>query len=249
MSCKIAIIEQEEESKNCIVHHLEALQQKKNLSPFHLDTFTNGASFLSRKKFYYDLLLLDINLPDINSLEIAKQFRKLNPSSLIIFTSQHKKYAIDGYAVQAFSFLLKPLQPTILQDTFERALTQIKKRNIDTTRISIVTPQGLHLINASDILYVEVQRHVLFYYILKNNKIITLRTYGSMKDAVLILGDLFFEKCSACYLINLKHIHGIEKKSVLLPQDITLPISRQFFKSFSNALTTYFEENSVRAVN
>lgn len=249
MNYKIAIVDQDEETQNLIVNHFEELKKKDKNLDFRIDTFSSGEAFLTQKKYSYDLLFLEVDLPGIDGLETAKLFRKFSPSALIIFNTHNTKYAIDGYTVNAFAFLVKPISISVLQNTLIQALKRIKKANIHTAQISITTTQGLHLINVSDILYVEVQRHTLFYYIIKNNKLIKLRTYGSMKDVAFTLGDLSFKKCSACYLINLKYVNGIEKKNVLLPPNITLPISRQFLKSFSNALTTYFEENHVRNVD
>ena len=65
-----------------------------------------------------DLLFLDIQMPELSGMELA---RLIPSETRIIFTTAYKQYAIDGYKVSAFDYLLKPVSFESFQATVERA--------------------------------------------------------------------------------------------------------------------------------
>src|SRR5262245_26023912 len=68
------------------------------------DDAISGAEFI--RSFAVDLLFLDINMPDINGLDLV---RSLEQKPLIIFTTAHKKFAVEGFELDAIDYLLKPI--------------------------------------------------------------------------------------------------------------------------------------------
>lgn len=246
MRYKIAIIDDEQEYLDFASAQITKFQNKENELDFQIDCFLTGESFLKNERLDYDIIFLDINMPGINGLTTATQFRALNQNSLIIFSTHYAQYAIDGYTVNAFAFLIKPISEDIFQTTLKKALQRIRKNYPPNATISINTADGLRLVKIADIVYIEIQRHTLFYYLLKNNEIITLRAYGSMKDVSTKFNSMYFENCSACYLINLKYVSAIIKKDVELCNGITLPISRQFFKNFVAHFMEYIKETGTK---
>ena len=70
-----------------------------------------------------DLLLLDVNMPDINGIDLAKKVKKINPSIKIIFVSAYGKYAIDAFGLHADGFLLKPVNQNVLTEEIRHVLS------------------------------------------------------------------------------------------------------------------------------
>lgn len=70
-----------------------------------------------------DLLLLDVNMPDINGIDLAKKVKKINPSIKIIFVSAYGKYAIDAFGLHADGYLLKPVNQNVLTEEIRHVLS------------------------------------------------------------------------------------------------------------------------------
>lgn len=245
MKYKVAIIDDEQTYLDFISTQIKEFPTKEDIS-FQVDCFLTGDAFLNQEHLNYDIIFLDINMPGINGLTTATRFRAVNQSSLIIFSTHYAQYAIDGYMVNAFAFLIKPISTDTFQSTLKKALQRIQKNTPSIETIQIKTSEGIHVVDINDIVYIEIQRHTLFYYILKNNELTTLHTYGSMKEISNALRPMNFETCSACYLINLKHVSAIIKKKVELCSKITLPISRQFFKNFLARFMEFLKESGTK---
>ena len=71
--------------------------------------YSDGKEFLNQFQPTWDLILLDIEMPCMNGIEVAKEIRKQDEEVIIIFITQMAKYAIEGYAVRAFDYILKPV--------------------------------------------------------------------------------------------------------------------------------------------
>ena len=86
----------EEHSEPCasftVQHYFDPIQF---LTEYHCDT---------------DLLLLDIQLPGMTGMDAAKKIRKIDPNVMIVFITSLTQYAIEGYSVNAFDYILKPLR-------------------------------------------------------------------------------------------------------------------------------------------
>ena len=99
---------------------LESYVQK---TPFleHSGTFANAIDAMAAlSKSPVELLFLDIQMPELSGLEFAKL---IPPTTRIIFTTAFSQYAIEGYKVNAFDYLLKPISYPDFLAAAQRALT------------------------------------------------------------------------------------------------------------------------------
>lgn len=89
-----------------------------------LCAFTDSSEALEWVKAHpVDLALLDINMPGMNGLQLAGEIRRLHPQAAILFVTAFPQYALDAYAVHPVSYLLKPVDPLLLQRELEAALS------------------------------------------------------------------------------------------------------------------------------
>ena len=73
-----------------------------------IEAFSNGKELLSNlRENSFDLFILDLEMPKINGLELAKQIRTILPFTMIIFLTSHIKFAVEGYKVQALRYITK----------------------------------------------------------------------------------------------------------------------------------------------
>ena len=84
-----------------------------------------------------DLVLLDIDIPDINGIELAIKIKNLSPDTAVIFTTGYAKYAVDAFAIHASGYLLKPVSIEALAENISYVFSQ--RQSIPKKQVSIRT--------------------------------------------------------------------------------------------------------------
>lgn len=120
-------------------------------------TFTKPSEALGYLQTHpIDLLFLDIQMPGLSGLD----FRKAVPAeTLVIFTTAHSEYAVDGFNLQATDYLLKPFTLERFRQSVERAMTFFSLRQQVSapppTFIFLRADYNLHKVNLADVLLIE----------------------------------------------------------------------------------------------
>ena len=97
----------------------------KYAAAYSIEVFSNGTPLLTRGTF--DILLLDIEMQPYNGIELARKLRERHEEGRIIFITAYEQYAIEAYDVQAFHYLLKPVEEGKLEETLVKACDLLKK--------------------------------------------------------------------------------------------------------------------------
>ena len=146
-----------------------------------IGSFGNATKALDfTKNNHVDLVFLDIEMPSINGLELAKQ---LPANTLFIFTTAYPQFAIDGYELDAIDYLLKP----ITKDRFDSSV----KKYVDFFQMTSTKNQSTYLfvkadgkqvkINFSDLIYIEGLKDYIRIHT-KTEKILVLETMKSFEE-------------------------------------------------------------------
>lgn len=221
---RVAIIDDLIES----IQELEIFLKKYEISnneEFIIDTYNSGFEFLDNIKENYDIVFLDIDMPGINGMDVARKLRKIDKNVLIVFETNMASCAINGYEVEASDFLIKPIKNEQLKMCLDKCIFKIRKNNY--LKLSIKTNEGYFVLKDIDIVYIEVRLHSLIFHTTNNS----YETYGSLKDIERTLGKDRFARCNSCYLVNLDYVESISGDNCILPI-CELPISRSKKKNF-----------------
>ena len=182
-----------------------------------LRVFDNGSDMLDH--YYsvggYDLLLLDIQLPGMDGISVARQVRQKDDKVLIAFITSMTAYAVQGYSVYAMDYILKPINRT-------------------EHYISVTTGDGMFKVDISQIYYIETERHAVRLYYTKGS----FHINDTLKSIEEKLKNAPFCRCNNCYLVNLAHVEQV-KKAVVIVAGHELAFSRLRYKPFMEALTNY----------
>ena len=136
-----------------------------------LASFTDSVEAIAYvKETPPDLLFLDIQMPDINGMELA---RMIQGDTRIIFTTAFQEFALESYEVSALDFLLKPIRYNKFLAAVEKAQTWFGKTSPEPVATAVApTPETIFLkvdgeyrqIPLSGILYVGgMKDYVMFY--------------------------------------------------------------------------------------
>ena len=212
---------------------------------FVVSKFNNTSEFISAHPDNFVIVFMDINIPnDINGMKAIKKLRAMGSKAVVIFCTRYAQYAINGYEVGALNYLIKPLREEVFVHTMDRAMRALRRLNIN--KMVIKTVDGQKFVNISDIVYIEVMVHNLYFHIKKGEgEFVVERSRGVLNDIADKLADMYFARGSACYLINLAHVVSVNKKIVYLSSGDSLALGRKFAKEFMNKLMQYMAEFSI----
>ncbi len=234
---RIAIVEDETGPRDSILRYLEQFQKENSYFSYESESFPSGESFLvAEASDSFDLVFLDIELEGMNGFEMAKKLRETDKNINIIFVTNLSQYAINGYEVDAMDFCLKPLSYPDFVMKMNKAIRRFT-RDGDAKIIKTDIYGRTAIIQAKNILYVEIVKHYLTYH-LSNGTDVVVR--GSMKEASQELSLPGFYRTNSCYIVNMKHIEYITKDDVVIRGNHNpLPISRARKSEFLDAFACY----------
>lgn len=204
-----------------------------------IDLYNSGEQFLNKissSKIKYDLVLLDIEMNEVSGLKVATELKKTFPETYIVFITSHDEFALTGYEVSAFRFLVKPIQaPKLLE-----AIESVKKEILDKRTIQVQDMDRYTVLNVNDILYLEAQN--------KNVKIVLMDQLLYDKNGIdyyaqYLLSDDFY-RVHRSYLINFNFITFIEKLNVQMANGDLIPISRLRKKLFDEAFQSFVKRTA-----
>ena len=205
-----------------------------------VETFRSGSALLGRAEDTggFDLYLLDILMPRLSGIDIARRLRRLGDGGEIIYLTSSNDFAADSYDVLAFFYLLKPVEAAKLYAVLDEAVEKLRRRRNEGLTIS--TPEGKRRLSFVRILYVErVNRRMRYYCTDGNLDSQTIR--ASFKEtAAPLLADRRFCLCGASFVLNLQHVTGVRGQTALLDNGQTVTLPRSAAAEFKRAWGSYW---------
>lgn len=184
---------------------------------------------------YYDMFLLDIEMPQVSGMDLAEKIRDASPAAKIIFITSHLEYAITAYEFSVFRYIPK----TQIEEKLPLALRDFYK---------------LHCLERDEYYTIEVKNHVerLPYreilYILKDGKYAVFHLQGGRMNSVRktlsqVFGEIgreYFCFADRGCIINLANVTGMDGDRILLLGGEDFMISRSNVAEFKAALLRFW---------
>lgn len=184
------------------------------------ETFPSAEAFLfeySENKSF-DVLLLDIEMPGMNGMELAHKLRAENAMLQIIFVTGYSDYISEGYDVSALHYLMKPVAREKLFEVLSRAAN---KCECSVKKLKVSFDRETKLIPISHIMYVEAQKQYVIIHSIDG----TYKMKCSL-SAIESQLDEYFKKCQRSFIVNLSYVTRIKNDSLMLKNGESVPISR-----------------------
>lgn len=215
--------------------HLSKYMEERNITSYEVTAFSNGSSLLEGR-CDFDLIFLDIQMEQPDGMETARLLRRQKNRSLLVFVTVLKEYVFDAFGVEAYDYLVKPLEAGHFRRTMDRAMKTLRQR----PAVSIVIRKGnsCQVVPLSRIVYCEVQGRKI--YLHKDDGKI-LDYYEKLEDLERRVDGRFF-RCHRSYLVNLGYVCGCRAGQVQLSKGGQIPVSRLREKELTEALLRYMKE-------
>ena len=228
---RVAIVEDEAAVRDQLMGYVQRYMRQYD-AQIEVTMFTDGVEILEGYRPVYDIIFLDVEMQHLDGMETASRIRALDSDVLLIFITNMAQYAIRGYEVDALDFVLKPVSYYQFSTKLERALQRIQRRR--GGQIALQVGGGVQLLNTDDILYLETRDRLLHYHTAAD----TWSVRGSLQKAEKELAPYHFARCNQCYLVNLRHVTGVQNDFVQIGKE-QLEISRRQRVALLAAVAAY----------
>lgn len=233
MACllRVAVVEDDSSALTQIQQFLSQYQAERGIA-VTVSSFRDGSEILADYRPVYDVIFLDIEMPQVDGMAAAESIRQADQNVVIVFITNMAQYAIQGYSVGALDYVVKPVDYYTFCVKLDRAIQLVDRRKL--SQVTLTLPEGVVRLDARQIYYVEIQDRRLHYH--TDQGLYVLR--GSLKEAEAQLSAHHFVRCNYWYLVNLYHVTEV-RKDVAVVAGHELEISRRTRTSFMTALTNY----------
>ena len=204
----------------------------------------DALKFLEKNKV--DCIFLDINMPELDGMNLARILQKLDPELKIIFITAYREYAVDAFEIRAFDYLLKPYSEariTQLLDNLTKSQNKfpIPKEVSKINKVTVLHHDKMIVLPVDKICYIEVVDKESTIYT-ENNKYVSKFKLSKWQE--ILPADKFY-RTHRSYIVNLDKIIEIEPwfngTYLLKLENISfkVPVSRANAKEFKEMLMTF----------
>lgn len=162
-------------------------------------SFSDPYEMLESKNSY-SLMFLDIEMPGINGIELGKKIREQSKDAVIVYVTNMAQYALEGYSVNAYDYILKPIKKNVFKEKLEKFIAEAEKKKDET--ITILSKYNREVVKLSNIRYIEVKSHKLIYHLADRE----IESWGSISDLAESLKGKGFSLSSSSFLLNLSQV-------------------------------------------
>ncbi|MDE6976068.1 MAG: LytTR family DNA-binding domain-containing protein [Lachnospiraceae bacterium] len=204
----------------CRILDGHGMQRNKN---YEIDVYHTPALLTQRLEqdpSAYDLLMLDIQLPDANGVELAHFLRSHNVQAEIIYVTDYPGFALDSFPTYPLEYLLKPVDEERLSAAIDRYLLM----HCPPERLFLQT--GNRVIPLEDILYLEISGRKTAVYTEEEHEMLS-EPLSKLKEPLLAQG---FCSSHFSYLVNLSHVKRVKRTAILLDNGNEIPVSRRYYQ-------------------
>lgn len=233
---KIAVCEDERKDKERLLLLLRKYKAEYGMD-ISIDTYTNGEELLSKFCNQYDIIFMEVVLDGLDGIKTAKQIRKTDSSTAIIYTTYNNTYAIDSYGVDASDYLMKPLTYAHLKRALKKAVTFVRQKKY---RVLINNKDTLCEVSLYDVFYIEYEARMLKIYKV-TGEIIEFK--GTLKAMLEEDKEELLIKINKYQLVNRIWIDKCEEGKIYLKDGSCLCVSRERWKGIKEI---YIKESHIR---
>lgn len=192
--------------------------------------FSSAEDVIESKLEGIDIYFLDIQMDNLNGMDLAKEIRKQNDTSKIIFITSLLEHVQDGYVVKAYRYLIKPIKYEDLKEHILSCISDIIKERENF--IMIKENGTTYKLNTKEITYIEIiKKDITIHTIYKKYNI-----KNRIKNLEKELNMYNFFRCHKSYLINMEHIDFIGKDNLMI-KGTEIPVSKYRMNGLKTKLT------------
>ena len=229
---QIALCDDEEVYHEKIKELIKQYKQLHSDRTLSLSFFSSGRELINHVDEYgsFDLYILDCIMPEMNGIELGNALRMRDNAGLLLYLTTSPDFALDSYRVEAFDYLLKPVDRDLFFQSLDKAYRSFSK--IMQEAVAVKTADSIRMIPIADIRYAERMEKHIDYYLTDNTVIHSTSFNGSFQNAVT---ELFAHKgmllVGSSFVVNLFHVTEVTKSDLILTGNLYVPVPRRMYET------------------
>jgi len=235
---RIAICDDESAIRNEIVRFVKKQQPDADIM-----TFASGEEILAEQKDFA-IYFLDIDMGALSGIDVAKAIRakqEQQPRSIIIFITGYREYMEDAFDVNAYHYLVKPINEAKFSEVFGRAWKEAKALEDNRKRRILVKTAGMSKsVFLKDIFYIESSNKKVVFHTAQDN----FEIYAKMESLETELRGSFY-RCHRCYLVNMEKISDYNADTIQLVNGEKLILAQKKYPDFVRAFMRYAKGGGI----
>lgn len=207
--------------------------------------FSSGKEMLGTGE-NFAISFLDIEMEEMSGLELAKKIRQMQEKkrmakSILIFITGYREYMEEAFDVNAFHYLVKPIDEEKFSEVFSRAWKEASAFLEQTKKHIMVKSSGTQQkILLKDIYYIESGNKKVIFHTTGG----TLEVYGKMEELENGLGNTFY-RCHRCYLVNMEKISAYSADNIQVTNGDNLLLARKKYSDFIKTYMRYVKNGGI----
>ena len=230
---RIAIVDDREDQCALLKRHIERFFTE-NPETYSITVYQDPEMFLVDYTAQFDFITLDIRMPQMDGMTLAKRIRAIDAAVILVFVTDLASWAAKGYEVEALDFMVKPVKYYDFALKMKRVMARHARDGVSDS-VVLTTQSGRVKLSQRDILYVEVMGHAVTYRTRNGD----YNYYGTLKEVESYLNPAMFARCNSCYLVNLHHVNSVDQTTCVVDGH-PLRMSQTRKKDFVERLTAFY---------
>jgi len=227
----IAVVDDEKVIRDYLCELIE-----KQRPEGRMEAYAAGEELLASEG-RFDIVFLDIIMQDLDGMKTAQAFRKKASDKILIFVSSSREYVFEAYDVEAFQYLLKPVDDRKLKSVLQKAVHKTEIRSQEFIIVSRERQKKKLFLD--DIYYFEIKGRMVYAHVAEG----IFTYYEQMGELENKLQDKGFFRCHKSYLVNLKYVDGYNRQEAVLENGEKIVIAKRRYDKFVQEVFKVMREN------
>lgn len=234
---RVAVCDDEKYMADAITKMAADFFRGKNIETV-IERFSSGKELLKYGRTI-DILFLDIQMKETDGMETARILRSRGFKGFLIFITILKESVFEAFEVQAYDYLVKPIDVSCFEKTMERLLASMQSAG----EANLLVRRGgeSRLVPFEDIVFCEIIDKKVYLHL---TSLEIIDYYERLEKLELKLDGRFF-RCHRSFLINLQYLKSYKNQTAYMDGGKQIPVSRLRGKEFSGVILRYMKERRL----